>query len=225
MTAQPLGFMTQELARQIEQECSLPLGMISFDRPYTEAERLFLSIPERPGLAFHVDRLAGKTTLVVFEQDLGDPKAKAYLQGTPIGTPEDEMIMNENLWAALVVVRGGGLRDVLGEDMAVTCTGWAPGPPGSRFSWSFPPGSVRGIFSDSPRPLLVSPTIGPVPGPGDDDEGPKEPQYCIAGLNVDAVAVCHSVVFQGVSSLMQKDPLGIVQAAAKFVDRGLATTR
>ena len=200
------GHLSQADAHQIEQECHLPFRSIAADREMTAAEMVYLACPNFPRLAIHVDLYLGGLALVVYEFS-SPTMSKEHLKGAELESNVEIERSIKQLWAGLTLARSQGLKSLLSEDLAVVLTGWVDHEPNRRFSWSARAESVTNIFTNAPRPLLLGPKFVPVPPPGKDMPSPG---LCIDSVQVESFVEVHSIVFQGVSTLENKDGPGLL---------------
>lgn len=210
----------------IRVECGLPEGSFDPQRELSLAEKAFLEIPAptTTSLALHADLLAGGTSLVIYEMDLQDPKTKAYLAGGPSGDKKDELAIVECLWASLMAVRHGALREEVGEDLAVAFTTWTPlkgesgqeaDKRGFRSSLSLGPERIRGVYHGASRAILAQPVFGPhLVNTGNESvvRGIE-----IAALGIKSVVLAHSIVYQGTRTCRTYDPQGLRELMRKQV--------
>lgn len=214
MAAQSVNYIDSDVAEELEREFGCSHGTFARDREATDAEKAYLSIPKLPMLAWHVEHLPGKVALVIYEQNLGKPPIP-HLDGANFSSNVGAVEDIQDLWGGLTTARQDGLQEVIGEPQAVLMTGWVSSEPNRRFSWSVPSRAIRNLFQGAPRPLLVNPILGDVPSK---DEGPS-PGKCIQVLEVSTVVWIHSVVFQGVSTFLNRDGAGLVGLAVKNANR------
>ena len=175
--------LNREDAEQIEREAGLAPGVIACDREMTQAEMIYLSVPSLPLLALHVDFLAQSPVLVIYEQDIGT-STRSYLQGATHANEEAALDDVTRQWCGLMISRQQGMAPTMGEDLAVSFTGWVPGEPGRRWSWSVEPTKVRNIFSSASRWILLLPELADVPPL---DPGGRSPGKCIKSVCVKQV--------------------------------------
>ena len=162
--------ITADEAALIEREHNLSPGSFAYDRPATEAEDVYLDQVEVcPLLAFLADGAAGKPALYVVNRE----------QGVSV---EDFVEKNMNL---LRIARARGYDPGTLESFALTVTNWGPEPDLSlASSISIHPASIRGIFSNAPRRILLWPTFVDIP-PTEFEE--RSPGRCIRSLQVRTV--------------------------------------
>ena len=192
-----MAILTREEARRIEQESGLARGTMSYGRVRSIEEDIYLSVPPNPMLAVHVDLCAGPA-LVIFEQVIG-METKSYLLGAEHATGEDAARDIANTWGGLVTSRQQGLFDFLEEEVSVVFTGFTDVGQGQRWSWSVAPSNIRSIFSCAPNSMLLCPRFEDcLP----EYEGGPSPGKVLSRLGVDRVVFVHSILFQGVTTLL-----------------------
>lgn len=206
--------VTVAQARSVESECNLPYGTFAPNRKMTAAEMAYLSVPDVPSLAFHVDLYPGSPALILLDRNTGD-QLKPYLRGAELTRHSDRQWNIENLWAGLVSSRTQGHREHFGEILSVCLNGVVSPESGTRFSWSIRPESISNIFTNAPRALLLGPKFVPIPAASKDEPSPG---LCIDQIKVVAVVQVFSIVFQGNTTLIQRDAASIRKLAKSFAD-------
>lgn len=216
----PAATIEPSTARMIEQEAGVPEGFLAANREESEAERIYLSVPRLPVLAVHVDYLPMNLALLIYEQDHPGAERRpsgfeaGALNGAGFATTEQAADDVRNQWAGLTIARQGGLKAQLGEEVAITVTGWVSSEPGRRYSWSMPPHSIRNIFQGASRTMLLGPKFADVPS---EEKGMPSPGKYIQALSVQSVMYIHSILYQGVSSLQMHDGVGLMRLASQLM--------
>lgn len=184
-----MTILSWEDARNIERDAGLASGAIACDREMSEAEQIYLSVPPHPMLAAHIDFIGGDPLLVVYEQEIGG-STKDYMQGAVHASGEDAANDIKHQWAGLAIARQNGMASAMGEDIALTLTGWSGGEQGGRWSWSVDPSRIRNIFQGVSRWLLMLPQLADLPP---EEEGGPSPGRFIRDLGVKHLVFVHSI--------------------------------
>lgn len=210
------GLITDQECKIIERECFLDPGTLARDREMTPVEFLYLyRIQPFPELAFHVEMFQGNTALVIYDcgtlnypRDGWDP-----LEGTSAASRELTNI--QATWAGLHLVRQGGLRDRVGEDMAVVMTAADMGDPRDRhrWSWSILPGQLRGLYSFAPRSELLDPVFVYLPP---EAQGQPSPGKAMESLSPRRTLLVQSILFQGATTCLNHDGAGLLRVATSL---------
>ena len=206
--------ITREEAAEIEIELGLEPGDIASDRPMTLAERQYLSVPCNPWLALFVPFLGAYPALLIYEQDIETDFKQApkhYLKGAAFATPEDALDDVKVTWAALVMARDQGQGSLLGEEVAMNFTSWSESS-GIRWTWSVAPSESIQIFQGISRSLLTLPKLKLITP---EYEGGRSPGMYIDRLEIDPIIFFHSVLFQGMKTFLNHNPIKLVRLSAK----------
>jgi len=200
----------------IEQECGLTKGTLAPNREMTAAEKIYLyGLCPHTELAFYVDLYQGASALIIYDCGTLDDRRDEWdpLEGTAAASRDLSNI--QATWAGLHLVRQSGLRDRVGEDMAVVMTLADLARPELHHRWSFSvcPGQIRAMFTYAPRPALLRPTF--VKLPPKDEKGPS-PGMALDAVSPPQIFVAQSILFQGASSCLNHDGPGLLRVAVSL---------